>query len=152
MISPVLHNDESRNTTVSGQHDGGKFTWAALIFNSLICSADDVLLLKDKKIGVDHLKMNNQDLMEFFRTIANGVDHGVVDSSSYIQMVDDINNYFDTFFIKRIWKIVSSSFTYRHHWWLLRFLNRNYKFVATVLFILTVVQTVYAIPAYNFPK
>jgi len=135
-----------------GGSGGCKFTLAALIFNGLICSKDDVQLLKDKKIVVDHVKMSNQKLMEFFRAIAFGVDHEVVDSGSYIQMVDDINNYFDTFFIKRIWKIVSSSFTYRHHWWLLRFLNRNYNFVATVLSVLTVVQTVYAILAYNFPK
>ncbi|RHN46399.1 hypothetical protein MtrunA17_Chr7g0241791 [Medicago truncatula] len=143
---------EHLQTKARGGSGGCKFTLAALIFNGLICSEDDVQLLKDKKIVVDYVKMSNQELMEFFRAIAFGVDHEVVDSSGYIQMVDDINNYFDTFFLKRIWKIVSSSFTYRHHGWLFRFMNRNYNFVATVLSILTVVQTVYAILAYNFPK
>jgi hypothetical protein len=129
----------------------GKFTWAALIFNSLVCCADDVQLLKDKKIIVDHLKMRNDELVDFFRTIAIGVDHGVVDCDSYIQMVDDINNYSKAFFIKRMWRTVWNSFTYRQEW-LLRFMNHNYNFVATVLSVLTVVQTVYAILTYYFPK
>jgi len=140
--------DESTSTTVSG----GKFTWAALIFNGLICCADDVQLLKDTKIVVDHLKMSNQELMEFFRTIAFGVDHKVVDSSSYIQMVHDMNNYSEAFFIQRIWKIVLNSFTYHRHKWLLRFMNRNYNFVATLLSVSIVVQTVYTILAYYFPN
>jgi hypothetical protein len=129
----------------------GKFTWAALVFNGLICSADDVQLLKDRKIVVDHLRMSNQELVEFFRKIESGVDHGVVDCSSYIQMVDDINNFSKVFFIKRIWNTVWNSFTYRQEW-LLRFLNHNYNFVATVISLCTVVQTIYAIIAYQLPK
>jgi hypothetical protein len=130
----------------------GKFTWAALIFSGLICCADDVQVLKDKKIVVDHLKMSNDELMQFFRTIAFGVDNEIVDSRNYIQMVDDINNYSGAFFINKSWKTVKNSFTYHHHDWLLRFMNRNYNFVATVISVLTIVQTVFAILAYYFPK
>jgi hypothetical protein len=120
-----------------------------LVFNGLICSEDDVQLLKDKKIVVDHLRMSNQELMEFFRKIALGVDHGVVDSSSYIQMVDDLNNFTKAFFIKRIWRTMLNSFTYRQEW-VVRFMHRNYNFVATVISLLTIVQTVFAILAYYF--
>ncbi|GAU50519.1 hypothetical protein TSUD_177690 [Trifolium subterraneum] len=128
-------------------------TCAALIFNGLICSADDVQFLKDKKIVVDHLKMSNQQLMELFREIALGVDHRVVDSSSYyyVQMVNEINNISKAFLIKRIWSTVWNSFTYRQEW-LLRFMNHNYNFVATVISLCTVVQTIYTIIAYQLPK
>jgi hypothetical protein len=68
--------------------------WAALIFNDLICSADDVQFLKDKKIVVDHVKMSNQELMKFFREIALGIDHRVFDDCIYIRMVEDINDIF----------------------------------------------------------
>ncbi|GAU13269.1 hypothetical protein TSUD_42230 [Trifolium subterraneum] len=90
-------------------------------------------------------------LCKIFLVNAIGVDHGIVDSDSYIQMVDDINNYSKAFFIKRMWKTVWNSFTYRQEW-LLRFMNHNYNFVATVLSVLTIVQTVYAILTYYFPK
>ncbi|KAK2361000.1 hypothetical protein QL285_086211 [Trifolium repens] len=126
--------------------------WAALIFNDLICSADDVQFLRDKKIIVDHINMSNQELMEFFRKIPLGFDYrAVVDSNNYTQMVDNINNFSKSFVIKRIWSTVWNSFTYRQEW-LLRFLNRNYNFVATVISLCTVVQTIYAIIAYQFPK
>ncbi|KAK2414583.1 hypothetical protein QL285_037157 [Trifolium repens] len=126
--------------------------WAALIFNDLICSADDVQFLKDKKIIVDHVNMSNQELMEFFRKIPLGFDYrAVVDSNNYSQMVDNINNFSKAFVIKRIWSTVWNSFTYRQEW-LLRFLNRNYNLVATVISLCTVVQTIYAIIAYQFPK
>jgi hypothetical protein len=126
--------------------------WAALIFNDLICSADDVQFLKDKKIIVDHVNMSNQELMEFFRKIPLGFDYrAVVDSNNYTQMVDNINNFSKSFVIKRIWSTVWNSFTYRQEW-LLRFLNRNYNFVATVISLCTVVQTIYAIIAYQLPK
>ncbi|KAK2414641.1 hypothetical protein QL285_037211 [Trifolium repens] len=117
----------------------GKFTGAALIFNGLICSEDDVQLLKDKHIIVDHLKMSKKELFEFFRKIQFGIAHGGVDSSSYYaQMVDDINNFSKAFFIKRIWRTVWNSFTYRQEWFI-RFLNHNYNFVATVISLCTVV-------------
>jgi hypothetical protein len=63
-------------------------TCAALIFNNLICSADDVQFLKDKKIVVDHLNMSNQELMIFFRNIALGIDHRVVDSLKCFSLND----------------------------------------------------------------
>ena len=131
---------------------GGKFTLAALIFNDLICSTDDVQFLKDRNIVVDHLNMNNQELKEFFRTIAFGVDHEVVDFPGYIEMIDNINNYSQSVFIKRLLRTVLSSFRYRQEWVMVRFMNRNYNFVATLLAVLTIVQTIYAIMAYYIPK
>ncbi|WJX76591.1 hypothetical protein P8452_59992 [Trifolium repens] len=107
--------------------------------------------LATKKIVVDHVKMSNQELMEFFREIALGIDHRVFDDCIYIRMVEDINNISKSFFIKRIWSMVWNSFTYRQEW-LLRFLNRDYNFVATVVSLCTVVQTIYAIIAYQLPK
>jgi hypothetical protein len=128
--------------------------WAALIFNDLVCSADDVQFLKDKKIIVDHLNMSNQELMEFLRKIPLGFNYhkAVVDSNIYYTgMVDDINNVSKSFVIKRIWSTVWNSFTYRQEW-LFRFLNRDYNFVFTVVSLCTVVQTIYAIIAYQLPK
>lgn len=127
-----------------------KFTSAALIFNGLICSEDDVQLLKDKKIVVDHLKMSNRELVEYFRKVALGVDHEVVASSIYADMVHYIN-YSKAFFIKRMWIMVWNSFTYRQEW-VVRFLNRNYNFVATVVSVFAVVQTVYTVLPYYFRK
>ena len=140
--------DESQqNTNVSCS----KFTWAALIFNDLICSADDVQLLKDKKIVVDHLKMSNQELMEFFRKIALGVDHKVIDFSTYIQMVDDINNYSRAFNIKRMLKSVITSIIY-HREQVIRFMNHDYNFPATLVTVLAIVQTVYTVLAFYYHK
>jgi hypothetical protein len=150
----VNERQQNESTTVfgGGHGGGGKFTGAALIFNGLICSEDDVQLLKDKHIIVDHLKMSNKELFEFFRKIQYGISHGGVDSSSYYaQMVDDINNFSKVFFIRRIWRTVWNSFTYRQEWFV-RFLNHNYNFVATVISLCTVVQTIYAIIAYQLPK
>jgi hypothetical protein len=135
-------------------YDSDTSIWAALIFNDLVCSADDVQFLKDKKIIVDHLNMSNQELMEFFRKIPLGFDyHRAVEDSNiyYTVMVDDINNVSKSFVIKRIWSTVWNSFTYRQEW-LFRFLNRDYNFVATVVSLCTVVQTIYAIIAYQLPK
>ncbi|RHN46419.1 hypothetical protein MtrunA17_Chr7g0242001 [Medicago truncatula] len=99
------YNDKDRHESQQNTRkivSGGKFTWAASIFNGLICSADDVQLLK-------------------------------------------------AFIFKQMWRTVWTSFTYRQEW-LLTFLNRNYNFVAMVVSVLAVVQTVYTILAYYFPK
>ena len=146
---------EHLQTNLRSKTRGGsgncKFTSAALMFNGLICSEDDVQLLKDRKIVVDHLKMSNRELMEYFHKVAFVVDHKLVASSSYTQMVGVINNYSKAFFIKRIWIMVWNSFTYRKEW-RVRFLNRNYNFVATVVFVLAVVQTGYTVLPYYFRK
>ncbi|AES79459.1 hypothetical protein MtrunA17_Chr7g0241951 [Medicago truncatula] len=138
-----------RSTTRRGSGNC-KFTSAALIFNGLICSEDDVQLLKNKKIVVDHLKMSNRELVEYFRKVALGVDHKVVAYSIYTEMVRCINNS-EAFFIKQMWIMVWNSFTCRQEW-VVRFLNRNYNFVATVVSVLAVVQTVYTVLPYYFPK
>jgi hypothetical protein len=83
-----------KNNQATSSSRGCNSTCAALIFNGLICSEDDVQFLKDKKIVVDHVKMSNQELMEFFREIALGIDHRVIDDAIYIRMVEDINDIF----------------------------------------------------------
>lgn len=146
-LAPRYEDEDESEQNTSKIVSCSKFTWAALIFNDLICSADDVQLLKDKKIVVDHLKMSNQELMEFFRKIALGVDHKVVDSSTYIQMVDDINNYSRVFNIKRMLKSVITSIIY-HREQVIRFMNHDYNFPATLVSVLAIVQTVYTVLAY----
>ena len=62
----------------------------ALFFNELICSADDVKILKDKKIIVDHTKMTDEELQEFFSTMSFGVDCTIV-GQGYDEMVDELS-------------------------------------------------------------
>jgi hypothetical protein len=126
------------------------FTSSALIFDGLVCCAADVKLLKDKNIIVDHLKMSNEELEKFFHSMSFGVDLGIVDSS-YVKIVDDLNNYSRAFFILRILKIFSHLFKGRLEW-LFNFLKQNYNFVAAMLAFLTLVQTVYTVISYHLPK
>ncbi|GAU50517.1 hypothetical protein TSUD_177670 [Trifolium subterraneum] len=128
----------------------GKFTSAALIFNDLICCRDDVKLLKDKNIIVDHTKMSNKELEEFIRTMSFGVDHGIV-GSGYVEMVRGLNDYTAGFHFKRFWKKLIHYFTYCYEW-CIKFMKKKYHFVATVISLCTVVQTIYAIIAYQLPK
>ncbi|MCI26675.1 hypothetical protein A2U01_0047872, partial [Trifolium medium] len=122
----------------------GKFTSAALIFNDLICCADDVKLLKDKNIIVDYTKRSNKQLEEFFNTMTLGVERGEVGSSGYGKMVDELNNYYPTTYAPiRIWNTFCHLLTYRLEWFF-KFMKKDYHFVATVISLLTVVQTVYA--------
>jgi hypothetical protein len=129
-----------------------KFTSSALIFDGLICCAADVKLLKQKKIIVDHLKMTNEKLEEFFHTMALGLDCGIVDSS-HVKIVDELNNYSNShsFFIVQIMKIFWHLFKYRLER-LFSFLKKNYNFVAALLAFLTLLQTVYTVISYHLPK
>ena len=128
----------------------GKFTSSALIFHGLICCSADVIFLKKKKIIVDHTKMSNGELKEYFRTMSFGVDPGIVDSS-YVQLVDDLNNYSDVFLILRIFKLLWH-FSICCLERLIKFLKEDYNFVAALLALLSVVQTVYALLAYYLSK
>jgi hypothetical protein len=117
----------------------GKFTSAALFFNDLIGSPDDVKLLKDKKIIVDHTNMSDADLEEFIHTMSFGVDHGIA-GFGYVKMVYRLNNY----------KMVNY-FKYCLEWFI-KLMKKKYHFVATVISLCTVVQTIYTIIAYQLPK
>ncbi|KAK2361065.1 UPF0481 protein [Trifolium repens] len=145
MASGYESGDEN---PVSTSSPSGKFTFSSLIFDGLICCADDVKLLKEKNIIVDHLKMNDEELEEYFHTMSFGVDRGVVDSS-YVKMVRELNNYSKAFFILRILKILWHLFKFRLEW-LVKFLKQNYNFVAALVAVLSLVQTVYTILAYYF--
>jgi hypothetical protein len=94
--------------------------------------------------------MSNGELKEFFHNMSFGVDPGIVDSS-YVQLVENLNNYSDAFFILRILKLLwhfSMCCLER----LIKFLKEDYNFVAAVLALLSVVQTVYALLAYYLSK
>ncbi|RHN46416.1 hypothetical protein MtrunA17_Chr7g0241971 [Medicago truncatula] len=140
-------NDESKNSKISNSGTCGKFTSAALIFNDLICCADDVKILKDKNIIVDHMKMSNK---EFIRTMSSGVDHGIV-GSDYVKMVEKLNDYSTVFLLIRIWKKLRHYFTYYFEWFF-KFMKRDNNFIATVVSFATLVQAVYAIIAYHTVK
>ncbi|AES79486.2 hypothetical protein MtrunA17_Chr7g0242101 [Medicago truncatula] len=126
------------------------FTSSALIFDGLICSAADAKLLKEKNIIVDHLKMSNEELKEFFLNMTFGLDSVGVDSN-HVKMVDNLNNYSQAFFFVRILKIFWILFKYRVEWFF-DFFETYYNFVAAMLAILTAVQTVYAVMTYHLPK
>lgn len=127
-----------------------KFTSSALIYGGLICSADDAKLLKEKNIIVDHLKMSNEELKEFFLHMTFGIDRVGIDSN-YVQMVDNLNNYSQAFLFVRILKIFWILFKYQLEWFF-NFFETYYKFVAGLLAVLTTVQTVYTVLNYHFPK
>ncbi|AES79469.1 hypothetical protein MtrunA17_Chr7g0242011 [Medicago truncatula] len=138
------------NNQINTTHLSRNFTASALIFDGLICCAADVKLLKDKNIIVDHLKMSNEELEEFLHSMSFGVDLGIVDSS-YVKIVDDLNDYSHSFFVLRNLKIFSHLFKGRLEW-LFKFLKQNYNFVAAMLAFLTLVQTVYTVLSYHLPK
>jgi hypothetical protein len=148
--STVSGYESGDENLVSTSSPSGKFTFSSLIFGGLICCADDVKLLKEKNIIVDHLKMNDEELEEYFHTMSFGVDRGVVDSS-YVKMVHELNNYSEAFFVLRILKILWHLFKFRLEW-LVKFLKQNYNFVAALVAVLSLVQTVYTILAYYFNK
>ena len=127
----------------------GKFTAAALIFSDLICCADDVKLLKDKKIIVDDTKKSNKQLEEFIRTMSTGVEHGIV-GSGYFKMVDELNKHSTVCLPIRILKKLRHYFTYYYECFK-KFIKTDYHFVATLVSLCTVVQTVYALVAYHKP-
>jgi len=147
------HKKNGKSSSSSTQRltsPSGKFTSSALIFHGLICCSADVIFLKEKEIIVDHTKMSKGELKEFFRTMSFGVDPGIVDSS-YVQLVDDLNNYSDVFFILRILKLLWH-FSICCLERLIKFLKEDYNFVAALLALLSVVQTVYALLAYYLSK
>ncbi|XP_061343997.1 UPF0481 protein At3g47200-like [Gastrolobium bilobum] len=126
------------------------FSYSALFFNGLICCAADVQLLKDNNIIVDHLKMKDQDLKDFFFAISKGIDHEMWDAKG-TQLFDDLNNYSAAYRVIRSCKI----------WWhnfipyfakqiekLIKFMKTDYNFVAVVLSALAIPQTIYAIVSY----
>jgi hypothetical protein len=136
---------------ISSSSPCGKFTFAALIFNDLICCAHDVKLLKDMDMIVDDMEMSNNELKEFFRTLTFGVDHEKV-GTRYVDMVNDLNEYYNAVFLPiRIWKTMCHLFMYRLEWFI-KFFKKDYHFVAAVVSLATIVQTVYAIVAYHLPK
>jgi hypothetical protein len=99
----------------------------------------------------DDMEMSNNELKEFFRTLTIGVDHEKV-GTRYVDMVNDLNEYYNAVFLPiRIWKTMCHLFMYRLEWFI-KFFKKDYHFVAAVVSLATIVQTVYAIVAYHLPK
>jgi hypothetical protein len=91
-------------------------------------------------------------LEEFFNTMTLGIEPGEVGSSCYGKMVDELNKYYPTTYAPiRIWNTLCHRLTYRLEWFF-KFMKKDYHFVAAVISLLTVVQTVYALIAYHLPN
>ncbi|TKY65857.1 UPF0481 protein [Spatholobus suberectus] len=146
------HRKKWKKTSCVG---GEVFTFSALLFNDLICCASDVQLLKNREIIVDHLSVSNHDLVDLFRSIANGVDRGVVDSGHHhSNLIDALNAYSATNCVIRfpvmLWHYLSQISEWIYH--LHKFLRRGYNFAAALITLLTVIQTFYAVLSYHHPN
>ncbi|XP_061344593.1 UPF0481 protein At3g47200-like [Gastrolobium bilobum] len=146
----ALEHHKKKWKSTAAYDYSGKCTWSALFFDGLICCGADVQLLKDKNIIVDHLKMSNKKLDNYFGTISRGVDHEIVDSS-YIKIFNDLNNYSRANFFIRICKIWWHDFRFRAEQFV-EFMGSGYNFAAILLSLLAIPQTIYAILPYYRPS
>ncbi|MED6220122.1 hypothetical protein PIB30_041816 [Stylosanthes scabra] len=138
---------EQCHTGLSSKH---RCTWAAFFFNGLICCASDVQLLKERKVIEDHLKMSNEKLMEFFRSLINGVDRDKTIDSPYWEMVTELNSYYG----KCCLRIKRYSIMLRHSWIPMivrqfdRVVLRGYNLLIGMISIYALMQTIYTIIGY----
>lgn len=128
-------------------------TSSALLFSDLICCSSDVKLLKEKEVIKDDLKTSNRDLVAFFHSIAGGVDRGIIDHK-HTTMFHDLNTFSRANYVTKIFILLRHIFSKNLDWWhkVPKFLKRGYNFAATLVTLLTAVQTCYAIIAYHHPK
>lgn len=148
------HHIKKWTKSSSTGSSGDVFTFSALLFNDLICCASDVQLLKNRGIIVDELGMSNHDVMDLIRSIMNGVDRGLVDSSTYSNMIDALNSYSATICVQRfpvmVWHYFSRIFEWIYG--LHKFLRRGYNFAAALITLLTIIQTFYTVLSYHRPN
>lgn len=152
------HRNKSKNEEFgnSTEQDGieyaNVFTFLALLFNDLICCASDVQILKNKGIIKDELGMSNHEVVDFFGSVANGIDRGHV-GSGYSNIIDALNTFSATNFVTRFPIIACHDLSRITEWiyGLQKFLRRGYNFAAALITLLTVVQTCYAVLAYHYP-
>lgn len=128
-------------------------TSSALLFRDLICCSSDVKLLKKQGVIKDNLKTSNRDLVVFFHSIARGVDRGIIDHKD-TTVFHDLNTFPTANYVTKIFLLLRHNFSKNLDWWhnVPKFLKRGYNFAATLVTLLTVVQTCYAIIAYHHPK
>ncbi|QHO07194.1 hypothetical protein HN51_066509 [Arachis hypogaea] len=142
---------EQCHTGLSCKH---KCTWAAFFFNGLICCGNDVQLLKDRKVIVDHLNMSNQKLMEFFRSLISGVDRDKTNDSPYWEMISELNSYYG----KCCLKIKRYSIMLRHSWIPMiarqfdRVVLRGYNLLVGMISVYALMQTIYTMLGYYHSK
>ncbi|CAJ2640459.1 unnamed protein product [Trifolium pratense] len=147
------HKKKLKNGSSSVADRRSICTSSALLFRDLICCSSDVQLLKDRRVIVDQSNKSNRDLVDFFHSVASGVDGGIIDHK-HITMFHALSafptkNYATKFFI-----LLSHYFSKLLDWCygIYNFLKRGYNFAAAILSLLTVIQTCYAVLAYHFPK
>lgn len=130
------------------------FTSSALLFSDLICCTADVQLLIDQRVIRNDLGMSNRDLAALFHSIAKGVDRDIIDNE-YSKMFHALNTYSSSYYaILETPALLCHYFSRILDWIynLHKFFRRGYNFAATMITLLAVVQTCYAIVAYHFPK
>ncbi|MED6218862.1 hypothetical protein PIB30_030524 [Stylosanthes scabra] len=147
-----------------------KCTWAALFFNDLICSPSDVQLLRDKQIIIvqevfdpvtgQRKKSINRELFAFFRSIKTGLDPAIVHGCKFDKIVHDLNKY--TSPKSSITRYFMQAPVRIYHYYsgpsdkIIRdthaFFMKGYNFVLVLVTFLTIVQAVYAVLSYHFPK
>ncbi|WJX37132.1 hypothetical protein P8452_24931 [Trifolium repens] len=127
-------------------------TSSALLFRDLICCSSDVQLLKDRKVIVDRTDKSNRDLVDFFHSVASGVDRSIIDHK-HTTMFVALNEFSTKNYLTKIYILLSHYFSKILDlcYGVYKFLKRGYNFAAAILSLLTVVQTYYAVVAYQFP-
>lgn len=95
--------------------------------------------------------MSNGDLADLFHSIAKGVDRGIIDNE-YSKMFHALNTYSLSYYAILKTPALLCHYFSRRIYSLHNFFRRGYNFAATLITLLAVVQTCYAIVAYHFPK
>nr|KYP35736.1 UPF0481 protein At3g47200 family [Cajanus cajan] len=141
-----------------------KFTSYALFFRGLICCKHDIELLEEKKVIVNESGKSKEDLLKLFLTISKGAEHM---DSSYGEICSELNMYRERKVATAlqwlpivIWHLCRHAFQiivyYGINWYkiLIRdHISTVWKLVgvlaATVLLILTIMQTIYSARSSN---
>ncbi|CAJ2640466.1 unnamed protein product [Trifolium pratense] len=147
------HKKKLKNGSSSVADRRSICTSSALLFKDLICCSSDVQLLKDRRVIVDQSKKSNRDLVDFFHSVASGVDGGIIDHK-HITMFHALSAFPTKNYATKIFILLSHYFSKLLDWCysIYNFLKRGYNFAAAILSLLTVIQTCYAVLAYHFPK
>ncbi|KAK7263553.1 hypothetical protein RJT34_31145 [Clitoria ternatea] len=126
------------------------FTLLAVFLNDLICCASDVHLLRDKgvivienglstrnrRFGKKKGKgMSNREVEAFFRSMANGIDRGIICDNYHRKMFGDLNEYSATNCALRLPVTFLHSFTRSLEgvYSVQKFLRRGYNLAAVIV-------------------
>ncbi|KAL2337814.1 hypothetical protein Fmac_012260 [Flemingia macrophylla] len=136
-----------------------KFTTYALFFGGLICCKHDIELLEEKEVIVNEAGKSKGDLLKLFLSIAEGAEHM---DSSYGETCDRLNKYRAGKVATRFqWLPIVTWHKCRHAFQIIAYYAVNWYiilirdhlttvwkclgvFVATMLLVLTLMQTIYS--------